>query len=117
MPVAVYRLTVGEEPHHDHVHQVRRVLAVVDRECRIQPDLLGDVAQQPRAHPVGGPGPGHGVGQHRGLVAHHPPADALDPAGHLASGAAREGLQQDALGIGAVDDQMGDAMRQSVGFT
>ena len=100
----------------DQVHQVGRVLAVVDREGGVETDLLGDIAQKPRADPVERAGPGHGVGQHRGLVAHDPSADALHPAGHLAGGPAREGHQQDAPGIGAIDDQVGDAVRQRVGL-
>ena len=46
----------------------------------------------------------------------HLRGDALDAAGHLAGGAAREGHQQDAARIGAVDDQMGDAVGQRVGL-
>ena len=42
--------------------------------------------------------------------------DALGPALHLGGGAAREGQQQDAAGIGAVDDQVGDAMGQRIGL-
>ena len=42
--------------------------------------------------------------------------DALGAPLHLGGGAAREGQQQDAAGIGAVDDQMGDAVRQRVGL-
>ena len=35
---------------------------------------------------------------------------------HLGRGAAREGQQQDAARIGAVDDQMRDPMRQRIGL-
>ena len=100
----------------DQVHQVRRILAVMDRESRIEADLFGDVAQQPGAYAMERPGPCHGVGQHAGLVAHHPPADPLDPADHLACGPARERHQQDAPRIGAIDDQVGDPVRQGVGL-
>ena len=51
-----------------------------------------------------------------GLVAHHLAGDPLDPAGHLGGGAARKRHQQDAPRVGAVDDQMGDAMGQRVGL-
>ena len=40
------------------------------------------------------------------------PADALDPPRHLDGGAARERHQEDAAGIGAVGDEMHDAMRE-----
>ena len=46
----------------------------------------------------------------------HLAADALDPARHLGGGAAREGHQQDAARVGAVDDQMRDAVRERVGL-
>ena len=50
------------------------------------------------------------------LLPHDLPRDPLDPARHLGGGAARERHQQDAPRIGAVDDQMGDAVRQRVGL-
>ena len=49
-----------------------------------------------------------------GLVAEHLARDAFDSARHLGGGAAREGEQQDAAGIDAVDDEVGDAMRHGV---
>ena len=42
----------------DQVHQVGGILAVVDRELGIEADLVGVVAQQPRADAVEGAGPG-----------------------------------------------------------
>ena len=73
-------------------------------------------AQQPRADAVEGAGPGQRVGHDAGVVAQHLARDALDPPRHLGGGAAREGHQQDAARIGAVDDQMRDAVRQRVGL-
>ena len=43
--------------------------------------------------------------------------DALGATLHLYGGAAREGQEQDAARIGAVDDQMCDAVSQRVGLT
>ena len=42
----------------DQIHQVGGVLAIVDREGAIEPDLLGVFAQQPGADRVEGAGPG-----------------------------------------------------------
>ena len=42
--------------------------------------------------------------------------DALGAPLHLGGGPAREGQQQDAAGIGAVDDQVRDAVRQGAGL-
>ena len=37
------------------VHQIGTVFPIVNRECRVEPDLLGIVAQKPRADPVESP--------------------------------------------------------------
>ncbi len=98
------------------IHQIRRIFAVVDRERRMEANLLGIVAQQSCADPVKGAGPGQRVGHDTGVVAHHLACNPLDAAGHLARRPARECHHQDAARIGAVDDQMGHPMRQRVGF-
>ena len=99
-------------PHQ--VHQVGRILAVVDGEGRIEPDRAGVLAQQPRADAVERAGPGE---RHRRAGRRQRDGDdALDAPGHLGRRAARKRHQQDAVGIGAVDDQMGDPMRQGVGL-
>ncbi|MGY3074213.1 hypothetical protein ACVWZZ_000584 [Bradyrhizobium sp. LM6.10] len=101
----------------DQVHQVGGILAVVDGEGRIDADSLGIFAQQPCADAVKRAGPGERVAHDRGIVlAEHFSRDALDPAGHLGRGAARERHQEDAARIGAGDDQMCDAVGQRVGL-
>ena len=98
------------------IHQVGGILAVVDGEGGIEPDLIGIVAQKPRADAMEGASPAQRVGHHAGVLAHHFSRDPLDAFAHLRRGAAREGHQQDAAGIGAVDDQMGDPMGEGVGL-
>ena len=44
------------------------------------------------------------------------PSDALGAPLHLGRGAAREGQQQDAVRVGAVDDEMRDAVGERVGL-
>ena len=83
--------------------------------ARSRPIAWRVFAQQPRADRVKGAGPGERAG-HAGAVAQRVRGDALDAARHLGGGAAREGQQQDAARIGAVDDQMRDAVRQRVGL-
>ena len=100
----------------DQIDQVGGILAVVNREGGIEADLLGMFAQQPRADAVKGAGPGQRVGHDAGIVAQHLPRDSLDACFHFGSCAAGKRHQQDAAGIGAADDQMGDAMRQRVGL-
>ena len=66
---------------------------------------------------VEGAGPGERRALRRGVGAERASArDALDAARHLGGGAAREGQQQDAARIGAVDDQVGDAVGERVGL-
>ena len=119
MPLVGKRLSVLRQAElvPDQIHQVGRILAVVDGEVGVEADLLGIFAQQPRADAVERAGPGERVAScARVRCPDIRRADALDAALHLGRGAAREGQQQDAARIGAVDDQMGDAMRQRVGL-
>ncbi len=111
---AALGLREAERVPHE-VHQVGAVFAVVDGEGRVEADLLGVVAQQPRADAVEGAGPGERVGR-GAAAAEHVAGDALDAPRHLHGGAAREGHEQDAARIGAVDDQMRDAVGERVGL-
>ena len=51
VPLVGNRLSVLREAQlvPDEVHQIGRILPVVDREVGIEADLLGVLAQQPRA--------------------------------------------------------------------
>ena len=100
----------------DEVHEIGGVLAVVDRKRRIKPDLQRIVAQQTRADAVERAGPGQRIGDYRCVAAEHLDGNALDAPGHLGRSAARERHQQDAAGIGALDDQMRDAVGQRIGL-
>ena len=50
------------------------------------------------------------------MLPHDASRDPLDPSRHLGGGAARERHQQNPPRIGAVDDQVRDAVRQGVGL-
>ena len=113
---AALRLREAELVPHQ-VHQVGGILAVMDREGGIEADLLGIFAQQPRADAVERARPRSARRPSTArAVAQHLARDALDAPRHFGRGAAREGHQQDAARIGAVDDQMRDAVRQRVGL-
>ena len=71
----------------DQVHEVGGVFAVVNREGRIQTDLLGVLAQQPGADAVVGAGPGQRIRHDPGVVAQHLARDPFDPLRHLGRGA------------------------------
>ena len=100
----------------DQVHQIGRVLTVVNRESGIDPDLVGILAQKPSADPVERSGPGQRSGQDAGAAAHNPSCDTHHAPGHFGRSAARKGHQQDPAVIGPVDDQVGGAMRHGVGL-
>ena len=100
----------------DQIHQVGGILAIMDGEVGIEPDLVGVVAQQPRADAVEGAGPGQRIGHDVGALPHDASRDPLHPPRHLGGGAARERHQQNPPRIGAVDDQVRNAMRQGVGL-
>ena len=100
----------------DEVHQVGGILAVVDGEGGIEANLQRIVAQQPGADAVKRAGPAQRVGDDGSIAAQHLARDALDPLRHFRRGAARKGHQQDAPRIGALDDEMRDAVRQRVGL-
>ena len=98
------------------IYQIRTVFAVVDRECGIEADLRGIVAQQPCADAVKRAGPGQRIGDDLGIPTEHFGGDPLDPLRHLRRGAAGEGHQENASRVRALDDQMRNAVRQRVGF-
>ena len=88
----------------------------MDREGRIEADLVGVFAQQTRADAMEGAGPVQRIRRDAGIVADHLARNPLDAFRHLGGRAARECHEQDAPRVGAVDDQMGNAVRQGVGL-
>ncbi len=100
-------------PHQ--VHQVGAVFAVVDGEGRVEADVLGVVAQQLGADAVKGSRPSERVGR-GAAAAQHVAGDALDASRHLHGRTPREGHEQDASRIGAVEDQMRHAVGERVGL-
>ncbi len=110
-------LGLGEaEVVPDEVHQVGTVLAVVDGEGRIEADLFGIVAQQPRADAVEGAAPGERVGHDPGFGPEHLGADLFHAARHFRGSPARKGHEQDAARIGSANDQVGNAVGERVGL-
>src|SRR5690242_4605662 len=100
----------------DHVHQIRRVLAVVDCKGGIEADLVGILTQEPSANAVECSCPGQCTAGYSGAVAHDEPCDALDAPRHPNRGTARKGHQQYPARVATIDDQMGDAVSQGVGL-
>src|SRR5260370_28901284 len=73
----------------DQIQEVGGVLAVMNGESGIKPDLLGVLAQQPCADAVKSACPGQRVRHHPGFVTQDFTCDPLDPRRHLGSRAAR----------------------------
>ncbi len=103
----------------DQIHQIAGIFAVVNGEGALDADAFGVFAQKPRADRVKGAGPGNrrrSSGHRGGTLAQRVRRNVLDAARHLGCCAARKGEQQHAARIGAVDDQMGDAVRKRIGL-
>ena len=62
------------------------------------------------------PAQGQRIDHGTGAASHNLSCDTLNATGHFSRGAARKGHQQDAVGIGTVDDQMGDPVGHGVGL-
>ena len=93
-----------------HVHEVFGVAAVEDREVRLHADVARVDAQQAGGDGVEGAAPDALGRAARAVAARR--EDRLDPAQHLARGAAREREQQDAPRVRAALDELGDAVRE-----
>ena len=100
----------------NQVHQIRGIFAIVDGKGRVEPDLLGILAQQARPDAMERAGPRQGIGHHAGLVAHRLPRDPFNPLCHLGCRPPRKRHEQDPPRVGAVDDQVGNPVRQGVGL-
>ena len=94
-----------------HVHEVGRVAAVEHAEALVEPERLGR-CRRIRRLAIEWKVPDQGSRTSFCTSAD----DALRAARHLERRAAREGQQQDALGLGALQNQMRDPVRQRVGL-
>ncbi len=99
----------------DQIHQVRRILAIVDGEAGRKPDRFGVFAQQPRAYGVERPGPGEPLGN-RAMRAAKLKQDQVYPADHFRSRPPGKRQKHHAPRIGALPDQPRHAMRQRRGL-
>jgi hypothetical protein len=95
----------------DEIYQVGGILAVMNRKGACEPDVLGVLAQEPRADRVERARP-HRLDRCGGAGPREATENAVDPPRHLRGGAAREGEQHDAARVGAVIDQEGDTVRE-----
>ena len=82
----------------------------------IETDLVGVLAQQPSSDAMIGARPGQGIRHDPGVVAQDLARDTFDTLRHLARRTPRERHQQNAAWVGALDDQVGNAMGEGVGL-
>jgi hypothetical protein len=99
------------------VKQISRILAIVDGEGRIEADAFSVFPQQPRPDAVKGSRPGQRIRHDVGLIAEDATRDALDTLCHLRGRAAGKRHQQHAARVGALDDQVGNPVRERVGLS
>ena len=102
---ALFRARKAELVAH-HVDEIGRVAAVEHAEALVEPDAVAVLPDQAIGDRMEGSGPG------KLELA----GDALRPARHLQRRATCEGEEQDALGRGAFDEQVRDAVRERVGL-
>jgi hypothetical protein len=98
----------------NEIHQIGRVLAIVNGERGIETDLVGIFAEQPGTNTVEGAGPAECVGYDAGIVAQDLAGDPFDPFRHFGRGASRERHQQNPARVGAADDEVGDTVGEGV---
>ena len=98
-----------------HVEQVGGVAAVEDREPRGETDRIGVLAQELSAHRMERPSPVQAPSEARPF-AQGGGADPFSAGDHHLGGAAGEGQEQDALGVGTLEDQLCHAMGERGGL-
>ena len=100
------------------IHQVGCIATVENREARIEAEVMGELSQQAIADRMKGARPGQDAGRQWAVfpAGERLPQYRLDAARHFHRCAARERQQQDAPGIDALDDEVGDSMRQRHGL-
>jgi hypothetical protein len=96
----------------DHIHQIRSIRPVGDRERRLEANAVGILPQDSSADSMEGASPR----QVDLTYAHGCTGDAFDTTGHVESGSAEERQQQNPVGIDAVDDEVGDPVGQGLGL-
>ena len=98
------------------VHQVGRILTIVDGEAGVNRDLLGILPQQARPDGVECARPSQRAHHDGRIRPEYLRTDTLDASAHLSRRPPGEGHQENPARIDAVDDQMGDPVRQGIGL-
>src|SRR5690242_19903416 len=94
----------------EQIHQISRILAVMNGEITIQADLIRVFAQQSAADRVECPRPSQGINHQSRLFRQDLRGDPLNPADHLLRRSAGKGEEHDPTRIDTPNNQMGDAV-------
>src|SRR6476469_9235858 len=100
----------------NEINQIGRIFAVMNCEGVAETDVERILAEKPRADSMKRSRPIERMCHWPGLRAEHLCRDALDPALHFGSGAARKGEQHYPTRVCTRDNQVRDAVGQCVGF-
>src|SRR5215470_1608849 len=94
----------------EQIHQISRILAIMNSEVTVKSDLVRIFAQQSAADRMECPRPGQGINHQSRLFRQDLRGDLLNPADHLLRRSAGKGEEQDATRINAPNNQMGHAV-------
>ena len=83
---AVFRMREAEFMPDD-IHEIGQVLAIMNRERWVDPNLVSIIAQQTRTDAVESAGPRQGLSHDAALLTHDLRGNALNPALHFGGGA------------------------------
>src|SRR5579864_1804118 len=100
----------------DEIHQVGRIFAVMNCEAAVKADVERIFTKQARADSMEGPRPAKRIRHSADLWRERLRCDALDPALHFGSGAARKREQHHSPRVGSRDDQVRHSVGERVGL-
>jgi len=100
----------------NEIHRIGRILAIMDGEGWVEADLMSVFSQETRPDAVECPGPSEGGSDRSPTLVSDLVTNPVDAFRHFHGGSPRKRQEKNAARIGAIDDEMGDAMGERVGF-
>src|SRR5262249_20037928 len=94
----------------EQIHQISRILAIMNGEVTVKSDSFGIFAQQSAADRMECPRPGQGINDQPRLFRQALRGDPLTSADHLLRRSPEKGEEHDATRINAPNNQMGHAV-------
>ena len=100
----------------NEIHQIGGILAIVNCEGSVQPNGVGILAEEACTNRVKRSRPNDRISHCLRALVHDIRNDALNTSHHLGGSTPREGQQHHTTRIGAVDDEVCNAMGKGVGL-